>query len=462
MTTEPQPGYCAEVQRRLAEGESGPELLDHLAGCQGCSAFAAGLVELEARLARLPQPEPPPGALDRAIVRFRTEVATHGLPGTAPHAAQPVVPPPRAAGSPLSRPPSPSAGTAPPSEAPPPRPRRTGHARRRQWHPRVTVAAGVAAVVALVVALVAVLGPGSTPPAYAAILHAAAAHTAAEKSYRFDLAGSIGFTLGGQHVTAVVTGTGASEGADKGELSQKATLAGRPLLQQDVVTVGNNAWTRAGGGQWTAVPITPDHASPVDQALDNPAQALNALARVGSGYRDLGTTTVDATPVRRIELTIPGTSFDPFGNLSERAGNWTVGVYVSRDGLVLRRFDIKGSGVVSLLGSRLPFIYALQLTLSHFGEKVSIRPPAGVPAVAPSATATPTSASSRRATTPSASPGASAAAPGPTPAPSVSKPFSSAPGPTPSCTQTSTTHPAARPTAAAVSDIPCGDNARAS
>jgi hypothetical protein len=453
VTSEPLPPECAEVQRRLAEGEAGPELLGHLAGCAGCSAFAAALVELEARMARLPEAEPPAGAIDRAIARFRTEVAALGAPGTAPLAtppvsAPPVAPLPRAAGRPLTRPPSPSAGTGPPSKAPSARPHRGGHARQRRtderprrhrWHPRVTLAAGAAAVIALVVALVAVLGPGSAPPAYAAILHQAAASTAAEKSYRFDLAGSIGFTVGGKHLTALVSGTGASEGPDKGELSQQATLAGKPLLQQDVVTVGQDAWTRSGSGQWVQVPISPDHASAVDQALDNPSEALNALARVGFGYRGLGTTTVSGTPVRRIGLTIPPNAFNPFGNLSERAGNWRVQVYVSQQGLVLRRLGIKGSGVVDLLGTQVPFSYVLQLTLSHFGVKVSIRPPAGVLPAAPSATATPASASSRPTSTPSASPGPSAAtSAGPTPTPSGTKTsFSHSVSPTPTCAGTS-------------------------
>jgi hypothetical protein len=452
MTSEPLPAQCAEAQRRLAEGESAPELLDHLAGCETCSLFSAALVELEARLARLPQPEPPPGALDRAIVRFRAEVGAHGSAGTTPQSAPPLVPPMRPGGPPPSLPPSPSAGTGPPSQAPPGRPRRAGHARRRQWHPRVTLAAGVAAVIALVVVLVTVLGPGSTPPAYAAILHQAAANTAAEKSYRYDLSGSIGFTIRGQNVTAVVTGTGASEGPNKSELSQEATLSGTPLLQQDIVTVGNSAWTRTGHGQWAQVPIPPDHASPLDRALNNPSEGLNALATAGSGYRSLGTTTVDGTPVRRIELTIPGSAFNPFGNLPEHAGKWTVVVYVSQQGLILRRIDVKGSGVVSLLGNRLPFAYFLRLTLSHFGVKVSIQPPPGFgSAASPSATATRTSPSSRPTTTPSASPGPSGASPHPTQTPSP-KPTTSTPRPT--CTPTS---PAAPKPAAVVSPTkaPC-------
>ena len=168
MNSAPLPAECAEVRRRLAEGDAHHEMPDHLAGCQGCSAFAAALVELEARLARLPLPEPPVGAADRAIARFRAELAAQGSPGTAP--------------------------LAPPSPAPPAWPPRAGRARRRRWRPAVSLAAGLAAAIALVVTLVAVLGPGSTPPAYAAILHQAAVNTGAEKSYRFDLTGTIGLS----------------------------------------------------------------------------------------------------------------------------------------------------------------------------------------------------------------------------------------------------------------------------
>jgi RNA polymerase sigma factor (sigma-70 family) len=93
------------------------ETVTALADCEGCSAFAAGLVELGARLARLPRPEPPAGAADRAIARFRAELAAHGLPGAAPQAASPVgesLP----ATAPVTAPPSAKAGTARPSQAP--------------------------------------------------------------------------------------------------------------------------------------------------------------------------------------------------------------------------------------------------------------------------------------------------------------------------------------------------------
>lgn len=462
MTSEPLLPECAELQRRLAEGDAGPEVLDHLVGCEACSGFAAAVVELEARLARLPQPEPPAGAADRAIARFRAEVASHGALGEAPHAPAPVTPqltpagpPLTPAGPPLTPPLSPSAGTAPPSQAPPGRPPRAGHARSRRWRPRVIVAAGVAAAIALVVALVSVLGPGSTPPAYAAILDEAAVHTAATKSFQFDLSGSIGFTIRGQNVPAVVTGIGATVLPDKAQLSQVDTLDGKPLLQQDVVTVGNRAWTRSNGGQWVQVAIPPDHASPVDQALDNPAEALNDLTRVGSDYRSLATTTISGTRVRQIQLTIPGGSFRPFGNLAQRASRWTVVVGVSQDSLILRRITITGRGVVNLLGTQVPYTYSLQLTLLHFGAKVSIEPPVVGPSPAPSAS-TSTSAGSPPTATPSGSPGPSAAA-RPTPSLSSSK-SSPRPSATPTpCPRTSTA--ATKPSApAARSNVPCANN----
>jgi hypothetical protein len=364
MTSEPLPAECTEVQRRLAEGEAGGEMPDHLAGCQNCSAFAAALVELEARLARLPQPEPPAGAADRAIARFRAEVVRHGSPTEGPQAP------------PLTLVPSPSADTAAPSHAPPASPLRAGQARRRRWRSPAGIAAGVAAAaIVLVVSLVTVVGPTSAPPAYAAILHEAAAHTGAEKSALFDLTGSIGLSVRGQSVTADLTGTGATEFPNRGELTEIGTILGRPLLRQDIVSVGNQVWTRSSSGQWVLVPIPPDHASPIDQALQYPAQALDDLARVGSGYRSLGMTTVDGTRVRQIQLTIPGSSFQAFGNLPERASRWTVVVDVSQSSLILQRLTITGRGSVSMLGSGLSFTYTLELTLHDFGARVSIQPP---------------------------------------------------------------------------------------
>ena len=375
MTGEPLPAQCAEVRRHLAEGDAGLEAPGHLAGCPGCSAFAAALVELEALLARLPQPEPPAGAADRAINRFCAEFAGHGSPGTAPLAPAPPLTP---AAPPPTAPPSPPAGAVPPSQAPPAwPPPRAGQARRRRWRPPVSLAAGLAAAIALVVTLVAVLGPGSTPPAYAAILHEAAVHTAAEKSARFGLTGAIGLSLRGQNTTVVVTGTGATIFPDRGELTEIGTLLGRPLLRQDIVSVGNRVWTRTSGGQWLLVPIPPDHTSPIDQALAYPAQALDDLTRVGSGYRSLGTTTIGGTRVRQIQLTIPGDAFHPFGNLPQRASRWTVVVGVSQAGLILRRITVTGRGVVALLGLQVPFTYSLQLTLRDFGARVSIQPPPG-------------------------------------------------------------------------------------
>src|SRR5262249_40370820 len=215
---------------------------------QRCSAFAAALAELDARLARLPVPEPPAGAADRAIAGFRAAVAASGTPGTAP-----LAPPPTAA-RPLTPPPSPSAGPRPPSQAPPARPPRAGHARGRRWRRPVSLAAAAAAAITLVVALIAVLGPGGTAPAYAAILREAAVHTGAEKSALFDLSGAIGLSLRGQRITAPVTGTGATEFPDRGKLTEVTTLFGK-RLQQDIVSVGNRVWDRANGGQWVLVPF---------------------------------------------------------------------------------------------------------------------------------------------------------------------------------------------------------------
>ena len=370
MTSGPLPAECAEARRRMAEGDTG-EVRGHLASCPSCSAFAAALAELDARLARLPVPEPPAGAADRAIAGFRAAVAASGTPATAP-----LTPPPATAARPLAPPPSPRAGTGPPSQAPPARPPRAGHARGRRWRRPASLAAAGAAAITLVVALIAVLGPGSTAPAYAAILREAAVHTGAEKSALFDLRGAIGLSLRGQRITAPVTGTGATEFPDRGKLTEVTTLFGK-RLQQDIVSVGNRAWDRANGGQWVLVPIPPDHASPIDQAIAHPAQALNELTRVGSGYRNLGMATISGTRVRQIQLTIPGDSFHAFGNLPQRVSRWTVIVDVSQAGLILRRLTITGHGVVGMLGIQVPFTYSLQLTLHDYGARVSIQPPPG-------------------------------------------------------------------------------------
>lgn len=215
----------------------------------------------------------------------------------------------------------------------------------------------------------------STPPAYAAILRQAAVHTGAEKSFRFDLTGAIGLSLSGQSTTATVTGTGASRSPDQGELTQVGTILGKPLLQQDIVSVGDLGWTRTSGGRWPQVTVPPDHSSPVDQALQDPPKALNDITRVGSGYRSSGSATVTDTEVRQIQVTIPGDSFHAFGGiLAEHVRHWTVVVDVSRASLVLRRLTITARGVVSLLGTQVPFTYSLQLTLRDFGASVSIQP----------------------------------------------------------------------------------------
>jgi hypothetical protein len=430
MTSEPLPAECAEVRRRLAEGDASRQMLDHLADCEGCSAFAAGLVELEARLARLPRPEPPTGAADRAIARFHAEFAAHGTPGAAPDAA-PAAAESLSATAPVTPPPSPSAGTAPPSRPPAERARHASRARGRRWRSPASVAAGVAAAIALVVALVVVLGPASTPPAYAAILHEAAVHTGAKKSARFNLTGAVDFSVRGQQVATAIRGTGATVFPDRGELTEVATILGTPLTQ-NIVSVGTRTWTRVNGGQWALVPVPADHTSPIDQALANPAEALNALTRVGSGYRALGTTTVNGTRVRQIQLTIPGDSFHAFGSLPEQVSRWIVVADVSQANLVLYRLGIHGSGRVSVLGIGVPFTYSLNLNLYDFDARgISIHPPPGSPGLAPAATPKPGSTGSPT-TTPTASTGPSAAPSRSTPTPSPSR--SPSPGPTPTPT----------------------------
>jgi hypothetical protein len=422
MTSEPLPAECAEARQRLAEGEAGRagdaagQALDHMAGCEGCSAFAAALVELEARLVRLPLPEPPAGAADRAVARFRAELAAHASPGTASLATPPAAPPLTAAAPAEPVPPSPLAGTAPPSQAPPSRalparPLRAGRVRRLRWRSPVSLAAGMAAAIALVVALVAVLGPASTPSAYAAILREAAAHTGAEKSARFEITGAIGLSVHGHETTASLSGTGATEFPDRGELTEVGTLLGTPLLHEDIVSVGNRVWTRLSDGQWELVPIPPDHASPVDQALADPTEALKDLTRVGSRYRSLGTTTIGGTRVRQIQLTIPGKSFQAFGDLSEQVSYWTVVVDVSQARLILRRITITGHGAVGILATRVPFTYSLQLTLLDFGARVSIVAPGSGPPPR-CAHCKGRSTGSRRTTTPADRARSSTAAPG--------------------------------------------------
>lgn len=131
----------------------------------------------------------------------------------------------------------------------------------------------------------------------------------------------------------------------------------------------------AGLPAWVLVPIPPDHASPIDQALAYPAQALEDLTRVATGYRSLHTTTVSGTQVRQIQVTIPGDSFHASGDLPQRVNHWTVVVDVSQASLILRRLTITGRGVVGVLATQEPFTYSLQLTLRDFGARVTIKPP---------------------------------------------------------------------------------------
>ena len=78
MTEAPLPPQCQEARRRLAEGDADGLVFAHVAACPGCSAFAAALRDLDARIAALPLPEPPPGAVDRAVARFRAGFGASG------------------------------------------------------------------------------------------------------------------------------------------------------------------------------------------------------------------------------------------------------------------------------------------------------------------------------------------------------------------------------------------------
>jgi hypothetical protein len=433
MTSEPLPAECARMQRRLSEDDPGQDVLDHLAGCQDCAAFAAALVEIEARLAHMPQPEPPAGAVDRAIVRFRAELVAHASPGAAS----------------LSEPLAPATPAAPvPSFSGDPSPVTTPHAgraRARRWHRPAILAAGLTAAIALVVSLLAVLGPAGTPLGYAGILREAAARTGAEKSARFGLTGAIGLSVRGQTVTAAVSGSGSSEFPDRGQLTEVATLHGKPLLQQDTVSVGDRVWTRTNDGPWKLG--APDDASPLAQSLANPAQAVDDLSRVGSGYRSLGTATVDGTRVRQIQVTIPGDSFHAFGNLPQQASHWTVVADLSQASLVLRRLTITGSGVVSELGTRAPFTFSLQLTLRDFGAAVTIQPPAGSPST-PCRHCGPGSPATSPTTKPVSQSGSAPGSPGPSPGTTPSPSTRPSPGPTRSGS------PSPRPTSTAPSPRP--------
>jgi hypothetical protein len=130
--------------------------------------------------------------------------------------------------------------------------------------------------------------------------------------------------------------------------------------------------------QWGSVGTGPDSAGPREPHRPGPcvpAQALEDLTRVGTGYRSLGTTTVSGTRVRQIQVTIPGDSFHAFGDLPQRVNHWTVVADVSQASLILRRLTITGRGVVGVLAAREPFTYPLQLTLRDFGGRVTIQPP---------------------------------------------------------------------------------------
>jgi hypothetical protein len=434
MTSEPLPAACARMQLRLAESDSGQDVLDHLAGCQDCSAFAAALVEIEARLVQLPQPEPAAGAIDRAIVRFRAELAAQAPPG-AVSLTEPLAP-----AAPAAPFPSLAGNASPPGSAP-----HAGQGRRRRWRRPAILAGGLAAAIALVVSLLAVLGPARAPVGYAGILRQAAARTEAAKSARFGLTGAIGLSVRGQILTAVISGSGSSDFPDRGQLTEVAALHGKPLLKQDIVSVGDRVWTRTNGGPLQLG--APGDASPLSESLANPAQAVDGLSRVGSGYL------VGGTRVRQIQVTIPGDAFRAFGNLPEKVSHWTVVAGVSQASLLLRRLTITGSGVVSELGARTPFTYNLQLTLRDFGAAVTIQPPGSGPLTqcrhcgpgtsGKSPTTKPVSHSGTPpGSTPSPGRGSSPGSPpSPTTRPSPGPPPSSSPAPRPTSTA-----PSPRPT----------------
>lgn len=380
---EPLPAECAGVRRYLAQAGPGRELPGHLTQCRGCSHFAAALAELDGQLTRLPQPEPPPGAADRAIARFRASLGT--VPPAVTVRPAPTARPPAATPQPHNtRPPRTRHPGQPLRGGPAPAPQRPGQARKRRRVRVSLAAAGLAAAVAAVLALaVAPRSAGHrTDGDYAAILHQAAARTAARKSARFGLTGAIGLPAGslpagGPDTTAIVSGTGASQFPDRGKLTEAVTLRGTPLAHRDIVSVGGQAWMRTGAGPWNRAPDLRGQRVPIDQALALPAQALTDFTQVGSGYRSLGMTTLSGTQVRQIQFTIPASSFHAFGTLPEQAaGRWSVVVDVATSSLVLQRISITGRGTARVLGSQVPFSSRLALTMHDFGSAVSIQQPA--------------------------------------------------------------------------------------
>jgi hypothetical protein len=354
VTEAPLPPQCQEARRRLAEGDADGLVFAHVAACPGCSAFAAALRDLDARVAALPLPEPPPGAVDRAVARFRA-----GFPAAPTGWANPAPPP--APWPPIAGPPM-----APVTDI--------GEARQRRWRRSAVVVTAAAAVAALIVGLVVGIGPtGHGQSAGAATLTQAATNTGAQKSARLALSGDIGLSVLGQTVRQAITGSGAAQFPGRGELSESTSSLGGPL-QENIVSVGNRTWTRLGGGSWQLQPSPPGQ-SAIDEALMRPQQALDQLSRAGTDFRNLGPATVDGVTVQRIQLVIPGDDFHAFGNYSQQVSHWTVVVEVGAADLVLRRLIVDGQGTIAVLGSATPFSYHLQLTLSDFGTRVSIQPP---------------------------------------------------------------------------------------
>lgn len=379
MTGDPLPPDCVELRRLLAAGVVDDRVLDHVTTCAWCSTFAAGLQELDATMAALPRPAPPIGAVDRAVARFRAELASGQLtPGTERHI--PVVSPTTVVASPpLPASPalqSPQLPAKMPPSAPAPVPVTSiDDLRRRNWRRPLGLAlAGLVAAIVIVAALVFVAGPSQTPSASAETLQQAARSTRAHTTARIDLVGDVGLSVLGVSTNAPIEGHGVTQFPDRGRLSVSTSTAGVPI-QQDIISIGEQTWTRIDAGPYREHQNRTGHVSVIDQTLVHPDQALDQLSRVGSQYRSLGTATVTGVKTRRIQFTIPGDSFHAFGEASQRVDRWTVIADIGQRDRVLRRITVDGHGQVDLAGSTGSFSYHLQITLRDFDTPTQIQPP---------------------------------------------------------------------------------------
>lgn len=372
MSGDPLATECADMRRSLARGDVDDRVLDHLNSCTQCSNFAVGLQELDATMAALPPPAPPLGAVDRAVARFGIELASGRL---GPHRGN-LIPAPR-----------PTTGLGPPPVlAPQPSPDRRGsapptapvtsigdpdrrHARRRVG----LVVAGLVAAI-LVVAVVFVPGPSRTPPASAETLHQAVRSTRAHKSARLDLSGDVGLSVLGVTTKAPIQGHGETQFPDRARLSVSTSTAGIPL-HQDIISIGEQTWTRLGSEPFQKHQNRPGHGSVIDQILVHPDQALEQLSRVGNHYRSLGVATATGVKTRRVQFAIPGDSFHAFGDVTQHVDSWTVTTDIGQQDPVLRRITVDGHGQVDLLGSPSSFTYHLQVALKDFGTPTDIQPP---------------------------------------------------------------------------------------